>query len=76
MVYKQTKVTIVSQATNLIVTFISLTIGIKLVAEWNGMIGALAQSIGLLAELIVVSLIVNSLGQRDRSRPLKKSPYF
>ena len=68
MVYKQTKVTIVSQATNLIVTFISLTIGIKLVAEWNGMIGALSQSIGLLAELIVVSLIVNSLGQRDRSR--------
>ncbi|WP_404330319.1 multi antimicrobial extrusion protein MatE [Mesobacillus maritimus] len=65
MVHKQTKVTIVSQASNLIVTFICLMVGIRIAAEWNGVIGAFAQSMGLLAELVVVSSIIHAL---NRSR--------
>lgn len=60
MVNKQTKITIISQGSNLIITFICLIVGVVFVAEWNGVIGALAQSIGLLAELMVVGSIVNS----------------
>jgi progressive ankylosis protein len=71
MVHKQTKVTIISQSANLIITVIVLIIGIKYAAQWNGIIGALGQSIGLLAELIVVSSIVNAL---ERSKD--KSPFF
>jgi len=67
MVFKQTKVTVISQSTNLLVTFICLVVGVKLAAEWNGMIGAIAQSIGLLAELVVVSWIVKSLPSRKRA---------
>lgn len=65
MVHKQTKVTIISQSANLIITLIVLIIGIKLAAQWNGMIGALGQSVGLLAELVVVSSIVNA---KERSK--------
>jgi progressive ankylosis protein len=71
MVHKQTKVTIISQSANLIITLFVLIIGIKYAAQWNGIIGALGQSIGLLAELIVVSSIVNAL---ERSKD--KSPFF
>ncbi|MBD8070526.1 multi antimicrobial extrusion protein MatE [Bacillus sp. PS06] len=61
MLHRQTKVTIVSQSTNLVITLIVLGLGVKFAAGWNGAIGAFAQSIGLLAELIVVSFIVNSI---------------
>jgi len=59
MIHKQTKVTIFSQSANLIMTFIVLVIAVKFASHWNGMIGALAQSMGILAELIVVSIIVH-----------------
>ena len=61
MLQRQTKVTIVSQSTNLIITVIVLFLGVKFNAGWNGSIGALAQSVGLLAELIVVASIVKYL---------------
>ncbi len=67
MLHKQTKFTIFSQSTNLILTVILLFIGVKFFAGWNGMIGAFAQSMGLLAELIVVSSIVNST-ERSKGR--------
>ncbi|MCL6572981.1 MAG: multi antimicrobial extrusion protein MatE [Bacillus sp. (in: Bacteria)] len=70
MVQKQTKVTIISQSTNLIITLIVLIIASKYVAEWNGMIGAIGQSIGLLAELIVVSSIVNAIERTKGNAPI------
>ncbi|MFZ3591438.1 multi antimicrobial extrusion protein MatE [Bacillus sp. DJP31] len=60
MLHKQTKVTIISQSTNLVITMIILFLGVQFMSEWNGIIGALAQSFGMLAELIVVSSIVNA----------------
>jgi Na+-driven multidrug efflux pump len=58
MLQKQTKVTIISQSANLITTVIILLVGVRVAAEWNGAIGALALSIGLFVELIVVASIV------------------
>jgi progressive ankylosis protein len=58
LIRKQTKVTIVSQSTNLVITIVFLIIGVTFAAEWNGIIGALAQSLGFLAELIVVVSII------------------
>lgn len=66
MLQKQTKVTIVSQSANLLITFIILFIGVKFAGGWNGIIGALAQSIGLVAELIVVAIIFNRLQPQTR----------
>lgn len=70
MVHKQTKVTIISQSSNLIITLIVLIIVSKYAAQWNGMIGALGQSIGLLTELIVVSSIVNSIERSKGNAPI------
>jgi O-antigen/teichoic acid export membrane protein len=72
MLQKQTRVTIVSQSANLIVTTILLFIGVKLAAEWNGVIGALAQSLGMVVELIVVAYIVNRLKSHTKMFTLKK----
>lgn len=55
----QTKVTVASQSANLSVTFILLIIFTSLTPGWNGMIGALAQSVGLLAELCVLLYVLN-----------------
>ncbi|WP_456275259.1 multi antimicrobial extrusion protein MatE [Bacillus sp. AK128] len=59
MIQKQTKVTIISQSANLVMTTIILIIGVSFASEWNGLIGAFAVSIGLLIELVVVAFIVN-----------------
>ncbi|MBE4909658.1 multi antimicrobial extrusion protein MatE [Bacillus luteolus] len=58
LIRKQTKVTIISQSTNLILTVIFLIIGVSFASEWNGVIGALAQSLGFVAELIIVMGII------------------
>ena len=70
MLQKQTKITIISQSTNLLITIIILFVGVHVMAEWNGVIGALAQSVGLLAELIVVSSIVNLTEQSKGRTPI------
>ncbi|MFD0698599.1 multi antimicrobial extrusion protein MatE [Paenibacillus sp. GCM10027628] len=54
MLRGQTKVMVASQSANAFITLITLITAILLVPNWNGMIGALAQSIGMLAELLVV----------------------
>ncbi|OIJ14662.1 multi antimicrobial extrusion protein MatE [Anaerobacillus alkalilacustris] len=54
----QTKVMVLSQGTNVAVTLVVLFIAAAVVPEWNGMIGALAQSIGLIAELFVVGFFI------------------
>jgi progressive ankylosis protein len=64
MVHKQTKVTVISQTTNFIVTLSVLFIGIRFAAHWNGIIGALGQSVGLFAELIVLSSIIKTMERK------------
>jgi progressive ankylosis protein len=65
MVYKQTKVTIFSQSANFVVTVIALIIGVNFVSQWNGSIGAIALSLGFLAELIVVSSFVHAIESKE-----------
>ncbi|WP_419887284.1 multi antimicrobial extrusion protein MatE [Neobacillus niacini] len=65
MVYKRTKVTIFSQSANFVVTLISLVIGVNFAAQWNGVIGAIGLSLGLLAELIVVSSFVQAYERKE-----------
>lgn len=57
----QTKVTVASQSANLGVTFIALVIFVALTPGWNGAIGALAQSLGLAAELGVLIYVIRTL---------------
>lgn len=57
----QTKVTVFSQSANLSMTLIVLIICAILTPGWNGAIGALAQSLGLLAELCVLIYVLRSV---------------
>ncbi|MDR7078182.1 O-antigen/teichoic acid export membrane protein [Neobacillus niacini] len=68
MVYKQTKVTIYSQSAHLIITILVLVIGINFAAQWNGIIGALGNSFGFLAELIVLISFVHAI-ERKKGKP-------
>ncbi len=54
----QTKMMVVSQTANLAITFVVLLIASTLAPGWNGMIGALAQSLGMAGELVVLISIV------------------
>ena len=69
MVYKRTKVTIISQSAKLIVTLIALIIGVNFAAQWNGVIGAIGTSLGFLAELMVVSIYVQAI-ERTKGQSL------
>ncbi|MEH7013087.1 multi antimicrobial extrusion protein MatE [Neobacillus niacini] len=65
MVYKRTKVTIISQSANFVVTLIALIIGVNFAAQWNGSIGAIGLSFGFLAELIVVGSFVHAIERKE-----------
>lgn len=54
MLRGQTKVMMFSQTANVALTLVSLIICVAITPGWNGMIGALAQSLGLAGELCVV----------------------
>lgn len=54
----QTKITVLSQSANLSLTLLTLILLIVFTPGWNGMIGALAQSLGLLAELCVLLYVL------------------
>lgn len=58
MLRGQTKIMIFSQSANAMITVLTLFIAIWKVPDWNGMIGALAQSVGTLAELLVVFYVL------------------
>ncbi|SDO26715.1 Na+-driven multidrug efflux pump [Paenibacillus sp. yr247] len=58
MLRGQTKIMVFSQSANALVTVSTLFVAIWAVPGWNGMIGALAQSIGMLAELFVVVYVL------------------
>ncbi|SDN34016.1 multi antimicrobial extrusion protein MatE [Bacillus sp. OK048] len=69
MVFKRTKVTIISQSAKLVVTLIALIIGVNFAAQWNGVIGAIGTSLGFLAELMVVSIYVHAI-ERTKGQSL------
>ncbi|MGM7722399.1 multi antimicrobial extrusion protein MatE [Metabacillus sp. Hm71] len=72
MVRKQTKIMVISQSTNLLFTFLILLLTSSLFPYWNGKIGALAQSIGMLAELCVLFVIINKIEKKaNNSHQLK-----
>ncbi|GGN91386.1 hypothetical protein [Saccharibacillus kuerlensis] len=62
----QTKVMFRSQLANAGCTIAVLFLLVALVPHWNGMVGALAQSLGLLAEAIIIFLVVRRMGREPR----------
>lgn len=58
MIRNQTNSMVISQSTNLVITFIVVVSLTVLTPTWNGMIGAMAQSLGMVAELAVLMVIV------------------
>ncbi|MCF7755389.1 multi antimicrobial extrusion protein MatE [Paenibacillus xylanexedens] len=66
----QTKTMFRSQTANAICTVIVLLILVSIFPAWNGMIGAVAQSLGLLAELIIVWLVI----RRTKQEPTMSVP--
>lgn len=69
MLRGQTKVMVWSQAANVCVTLTTLILCISLTPGWNGMIGALAQSLGFGGELLVVLHVV-----KQTSKSTERSP--
>ncbi|WP_261179564.1 hypothetical protein [Anaerobacillus sp. CMMVII] len=65
----QTKVMVFSQGTNVVFTLVVLVVTATIFPHWNGMIGALAQSVGLLVELCVVALLILK-SSKDVERPV------
>lgn len=61
MLLGQTKAMLRSQSMNAAVTISMLVLLVAITPGWNGMIGALAQSIGLLAEFVVLALVIRSI---------------
>jgi progressive ankylosis protein len=55
-----TKIMLLSQTANVIVTLITLITCIITVPQWNGMIGSLSQSLGLAAEITVVLYVLRA----------------
>lgn len=66
MLNDRTKVMVRSQTTNVTVTALTLMLCIWLVPEWNGRIGALSQSIGIMGELIIALSAVIHLFKRGK----------
>lgn len=58
MLSGKTRMMIWSQGGNLAVTFITLTICVVLSPGWNGAIGALAQSLGVIAEMSILLILL------------------
>ncbi|MBE1441096.1 MULTISPECIES: multi antimicrobial extrusion protein MatE [unclassified Paenibacillus] len=71
MLRGETKVMVWSQAANVSVTLISLVLTIVLTPGWNGMVGALAQSLGLAAEASVVWLVLRQVLKSSDKPPFQ-----
>jgi hypothetical protein len=59
----ETKLMIWSQAANVTITLTTLLLCVMLSPGWNGMIGALAQSLGMVAEAVVVWFVLSAIGK-------------
>lgn len=71
MLRGETKVMVWSQAANVSVTLLSLVLCVWLSPGWNGMIGALAQSLGVAAEAAVVWLVLREIGRAAGNQPVR-----
>jgi O-antigen/teichoic acid export membrane protein len=60
MLRSQTRVMTYSQMANISIVFISLLAMVKWVPDWNGSIGSLAMSFGVLAELCVLTWVLKT----------------
>ena len=60
MMRGQTKMMMRSQMGNVVLTIATLILCVWMTPGWNGTIGALAQSLGVAAELTIVMIVVNS----------------
>lgn len=69
MLRSQTKVMVWSQAANVCVTLLVLVLCVARTPGWNGMIGALAQSLGVAAEAAVVWAVLRSALRADEAIP-------
>jgi Na+-driven multidrug efflux pump len=65
MLNNQTRVMLWSQGTNIAVTVILLIALVALTPGWNGVIGGLAQSLGLVAELAVLVYVLRQMQRHD-----------
>lgn len=63
MLRGQTRIMVWSQAFNVVVTLVTLYVLVNLVPSWSGSIGALAQSLGLTGEILVVLYILRTSSQ-------------
>jgi progressive ankylosis protein len=71
MLRGQTKVMVWSQAANVGLTLLMLVICAAYTPGWNGMIGALSQSMGLVAEAAVVFFVLRETAKHEgRLRPV------
>lgn len=71
MLRGETKVMVWSQAANVSVTLLSLVLTIMLTPGWNGMVGALAQSLGLAAEAAVVWFVLRQVLRTSDKPPFQ-----
>ena len=67
MLRGQTKIMVFSQTANAIITVLTLFIAISNAPGWNGLIGALAQSVGMLAELLVVLYVLKRTSENGQT---------
>lgn len=68
MLRAQTAAMLKSQSMNMTVTICTLVLCVLLAPGWNGVIGALAQSFGVAAELITILWIIRSINRSDMLR--------
>ncbi|SDI61033.1 multi antimicrobial extrusion protein MatE [Paenibacillus naphthalenovorans] len=69
MLRSQTKVMVWSQAANVCATLLALFLCIAFSPGWNGMIGALAQSLGTAAEAAVVWFVIRETAKMEGKIP-------
>lgn len=65
MLRSQTKVMVWSQGANVVTTLVALVVCVALAPGWNGMIGALAQSLGFAAEAAVVFYVLRETAKAE-----------
>ncbi|WP_051620304.1 hypothetical protein [Paenibacillus sp. UNC451MF] len=73
MLRGQTRIMVWSQALNVVVTLLTLFTLVKLVPGWSGSIGALAQSLGLTGEILIVLCILRFTGNARLGPPFGRS---
>jgi len=67
MLRNQTKVFLWSQATNVSIVLLTLALSLSFFPGWNGKIGALAQSLGIVAESSVVLFVLRKLSAEEEN---------